>query len=111
MAQDSAPLVEVRGLAKRYPAFTLEDVSFAVGAGSITGFIGRNGAGKSTTLKCLEGSVHPDAGSVMYFGQPFAGHEEQAKRLIVIFVGVALFVALSALATRLASRAFATYDA
>ena len=91
MAQDSAPLVEVRGLGKRYPAFTLEDVSFAVGAGSITGFIGRNGAGKSTTLKCLEGSVHPDAGSVTYFGQPFAGHEEQAKRLIGFELGGADF--------------------
>lgn len=91
MAQDSAPLVEVRGLAKRYPAFTLEDVSFAVGAGSITGFIGRNGAGKSTTLKCLEGSVHPDAGSVMYFGRPFASHEEQAKRLIGFELGGADF--------------------
>ena len=91
MAQDSAPLVEVRGLGKHYPAFTLEDVSFAVGAGSITGFIGRNGAGKSTTLKCLEGSVHPDAGSVTYFGQPFASHEEQAKRLIGFELGGADF--------------------
>ena len=91
MAQDSAPLVEVRGLDKRYPAFTLEDVSFAVGAGSITGFIGRNGTGKSTTLKCLEGSVHPDAGSVTYFGCPFANHEEQAKRLIGFELGGADF--------------------
>lgn len=59
MAQDSAPLVEVRGLGKRYPAFTLEDVSFTVGVGSITGFIGRNGAGKSTTLKCLRAPCIP----------------------------------------------------
>lgn len=91
MAQDSAPLVEARGLGKRYPAFTLEDVSFTVGAGSITGFIGRNGAGKSTTLKCLEGSVRPDAGSVTYFGRPFASHEEQAKRLIGFELGGADF--------------------
>lgn len=91
MAQDSAPLVEVRGLGKRYPTFTLEDVSLAVCAGSITGFIGRNGAGKSTTLKCLEGSVRPDAGSVMYFGRPFASHEEQAKRLIGFELGGADF--------------------
>lgn len=66
-------------------------MSFAVGAGSITGFIGRNGAGKSTTLKCLEGSVHPDAGSVTYFGCPFANHEEQAKRLIGFELGGADF--------------------
>ena len=85
------PLVAVTGLRKRYPEFTLSDVSFSVEAGSITGFIGRNGAGKSTTLKCLEGSVHPDAGSIAYFGAPFAGHEEQAKRRIGFELGGADF--------------------
>ena len=85
------PLVAVTGLCKRYPEFTLSDVSFSVEAGSITGFIGRNGAGKSTTLKCLEGSVHPDAGSIAYFGAPFAGHEEQAKRRIGFELGGADF--------------------
>ena len=85
------PLVAVTGLCKRYPEFTLSDVSFSVEAGSITGFIGRNGAGKSTTLKCLEGSVHPDAGSIVYFGAPFAGHEEQAKRRIGFELGGADF--------------------
>lgn len=82
MSHIAAPLVRVEGLTKRYPAFALEDVSFEVNPGSITGFIGRNGAGKSTTLKCLEGSVHPDAGAVHYFGRPFAGHEDEAKRQI-----------------------------
>ena len=85
------PLVAVAGLCKHYPEFTLSDVSFSVEAGSITGFIGRNGAGKSTTLKCLEGSVHPDAGSIAYFGAPFAGHEEQAKRRIGFELGGADF--------------------
>ena len=85
------PLAAVTGLCKRYPEFTLSDVSFSVEAGSITGFIGRNGAGKSTTLKCLEGSVHPDAGSIAYFGAPFAGHEEQAKRRIGFELGGADF--------------------
>ena len=44
-------VLTVRGLCKTYPAFRLEDVSFSVAPGSITGFIGRNGAGKPTTLK------------------------------------------------------------
>lgn len=85
------PLVEVVGLCKHYPEFTLSDVSFSVEAGSITGFIGRNGAGKSTTLKCLEGSVHPDGGSIAYFGSPFAGHESEAKRRIGFELGGADF--------------------
>ena len=40
----------VKGLCKRYPAFSLENVSFSVPEGAVMGFIGRNGAGKSTTL-------------------------------------------------------------
>lgn len=72
-------LLRVSGLGKRYPGFELEDVSFSIGAGTITGFIGRNGAGKSTTLKCLEGAVRPDGGTIDYFGEPFAGNEQAAK--------------------------------
>ncbi len=87
----ATPLVEVVGLCKHYPEFTLSDVSFSVEAGSITGFIGRNGAGKSTTLKCLEGSVHPDGGSIAYFGSPFAGHESEAKGRIGFELGGADF--------------------
>ena len=52
--------LEVRGLCKNYPAFTLKDVSFDVPQGAVVGFIGRNGAGKSTTLKSILGLVHPD---------------------------------------------------
>lgn len=42
-------ILEVEGLCKTYPAFELRDVSFAVAPGTIMGFIGRNGAGKSTS--------------------------------------------------------------
>lgn len=49
----------VKGLCKRYLAFSLENVSFSVPEGAVMGFIGRNGAGKSTTLKSILGLVHP----------------------------------------------------
>ena len=63
--------LEVKGLCKRYPAFSLENVSFSVPEGAVMGFIGRNGAGKSTTLKALLGLVHPDAGEVPVLGKSF----------------------------------------
>ena len=87
MKEITKPLVRATGLTKRYSSFTLQDVSLEVNAGSITGFIGRNGAGKSTTLKCLEGSLHPDAGEITYFGRPFAGNEKAAKRQIGFELG------------------------
>lgn len=75
-------IVEVRGLAKRYPAFELKDVSFDVGEGRITGFIGRNGAGKTTTVKAMLNLIHPDAGSVSYFGLPLSANEKEIKKRI-----------------------------
>ena len=46
-------LLDVRGLEKRYPTFTLDKVSFSLEPGYIMGFIGRNGAGKTTTMKAM----------------------------------------------------------
>ena len=53
-------VLEVQGLTKRYPAFTLNGVSFDVPQGAVMGFIGRNGAGKSTTLKSILGQFLSD---------------------------------------------------
>ena len=73
-------VLEVKGLCKTYPAFTLDHVSFHVGRGRICGFIGRNGAGKSTTLSSLTGLVHPDAGEARFFGMELRGNETAVKR-------------------------------
>ena len=61
-------VLEVQGLTKRYPAFTLNGVSFDVPQGAVMGFIGRNGAGKSTTLKSILGMVHPEWTSAWCWG-------------------------------------------
>lgn len=84
-------VLEVKGLCKNYPSFRLSDVSFSLGEGRITGFIGRNGAGKSTTLKSMLGLVHPDAGEVRFFGLPFRGHELEVKRNIAFAAGDAAY--------------------
>ena len=61
--------MEIRGLCKRYPAFELKNVTFSVPQGAVMGFIGRNGAGKSTTIKSILGLVHLDAGHVEIMGK------------------------------------------
>jgi ABC-2 type transport system ATP-binding protein len=62
-------ILEVRGLRKKYEAFTLNDVSFALPSGSIMGFIGPNGAGKTTTIKLILGAEQCDSGRVSLFGR------------------------------------------
>lgn len=82
-------VLEVRDLCKNYPKFSLGPVSFSLESGSIMGFIGRNGAGKTTTLKSIMNIVHPDSGSIRYFGQEFSGREQEIKQRIG-FAGGAL---------------------
>ena len=79
--------LEVRNLRKVYPAFTLQDVSFAVPAGAVTGLVGRNGAGKSTTLKSLLGLVHPDGGEVRFCGMDTVENEKAFKEEIGVVLG------------------------
>ena len=73
-------IVEVRDLVKKYPSFELSAVSFSVNRGRITGFIGRNGAGKTTTIKAMLNLIHPDGGTVSYFGKPLIGNETEIKK-------------------------------
>lgn len=78
-------ILNVEGLCKTYPAFSLQNVSFSMDEGSIMGFIGRNGAGKTTTLKSILRLVHPDAGRVELLGLDIA-HDELAVRQRIGFV-------------------------
>ena len=61
--------IEVEGLAKSFGSVrAVKGISFAVAAHRITGFLGRNGAGKSTTIKMLLGMVAPTSGTGRVFG-------------------------------------------
>ncbi len=59
------PAISVAGLARRYRGqLALDDVTFDVEGGSITGLLGRNGAGNTTFLRIVAGQEFPSAGSV-----------------------------------------------
>lgn len=80
-------VLTVKGLCKSYPSFTLKEVSFALPQGTVMGFIGRNGAGKSTTLKSILGLVHPDKGQVTFMEQDVAQNEQYMKENIGVVLG------------------------
>ena len=64
------PVIAVGGLTKRYRRFAVvDDVSFEIMAGEVVGFVGLNGAGKSTTINMLMGFLRPSSGSISLFGK------------------------------------------
>lgn len=75
-------LLEIKNAYKKYSKFTLNDVSFNIPKGSIVGFIGRNGAGKSTTLKGIMNLIHFDKGEIVAFGKNMNEFELEAKQQI-----------------------------
>ena len=61
--------IDLRGLRKEYKGFTLDNISLSLPMGCIMGFIGENGAGKSTTIKAMLGLIGKDSGEVLLLGK------------------------------------------
>lgn len=76
---------------KQYQNFALQNVNLTLPAGSIMGFIGENGAGKSTTMKALLGLIHCDSGSVYVNGNSFTGKETDIKEQIGVVMDTSCF--------------------
>ena len=75
--------IEVRSLTRRFGAFVaVNDVSFDVRAGEIFGFLGSNGAGKSTTIRMLCGLLRPTSGTATVGGIDVGTDPEAVKRRI-----------------------------
>lgn len=85
-------LLEVRGLCKDYPLFSLQELSFSIPGGSIMGFIGPNGAGKTTTMKALLGMIQKNAGTIHLFGEAFDGSQTQQKEAIGVVMDSPFYV-------------------
>lgn len=75
-------ILSIENLNKKYPSFSLKDVSFEVKPGEIMGFIGRNGAGKTTTLKSIMNLIHYESGKITAFDLDMSEHELENKQRI-----------------------------
>ncbi len=76
------PVLEIRGLYKKYSRkadWAVADISFRCYEGEIVGLLGHNGAGKSTTLKCLEGMLPFEKGTITIAGYDIQKDAERAK--------------------------------
>jgi ABC-2 type transport system ATP-binding protein len=75
--------IEVRGLSRRFGQFVaVDDISFDVRRGEIFGFLGSNGAGKSTTIRMLCGLLEPSAGTATVGGVDVRRDPERVKTRI-----------------------------
>lgn len=105
-------LLELNGVCKSYPAFSLKDVSFSLPAGSIMGFIGENGAGKTTTIKLILNEVKRSAGTISIFGKDNIKDEITVKQDIgAVFDESYFFDGLTAADIgKILSRVFKAWD-
>ena len=74
--------IEIKNLTKKYDGFTLDNISFCVPKGSIMGFIGQNGAGKSTTIKAILNIIKTDGGQISLLGMDHLKDEATVKEQI-----------------------------
>lgn len=79
--------LSIENLSKQYPGFLLDHISFQVPEGSIMGFIGENGAGKSTTIKLILNMLHRDSGNVTVLGQDMVDQECEIKDQLGVVLG------------------------
>ena len=79
----NSPIISVRDLTKTFGSFTAVDaISFDVAQGEIFGFLGANGAGKTTAMKMLCGLLSPSSGTATVAGFDLATQTENVKRRI-----------------------------
>ena len=75
-------VIELQHVYKAFKGFELKDLSISVKKGFVTGFIGGNGAGKSTTIKLIMNLLKPDSGTISIFGMDYKKNEKEIKQRI-----------------------------
>ncbi len=75
------PVVKVQNLSKTFKNFcAVDDLSFQIGNGEVYGFLGQNGAGKSTTMRMLLGLIFPTAGEIFIHGKKLTNSSRHLLR-------------------------------
>ncbi len=75
-------MIELDGLTKRYRTRTaVDDLTVRVLPGRVTGFLGPNGSGKTTTMRCVLGLTRPTAGTATVLGLPYAELDSPMRRV------------------------------
>lgn len=89
-------VVELKNVTKHFKGFSVKNIDLQVKQGFVTGFIGANGAGKSTTIKMMMNLLRPDAGEVKLFGLDYKTHEKAIKeRIGFVYDGNVFFEGLN----------------
>lgn len=92
-------LIELQNLSVRYgPIVAVDNVNFSFKEGAITCILGANGAGKSSTLKCLAGLVPPSEGKIIFEGKDVTrspAHEMVSQGITLVPEGRRLFPGLT----------------
>ncbi|ANV74699.1 sodium ABC transporter ATP-binding protein (plasmid) [Bacillus thuringiensis] len=84
-------VLEVKNLNKAYGNFSLKDVTFSLSQDCITGFIGTNGSGKTTTIKAILGLVLKDSGKINFLEKDIDKHERKSKNKIGVVLDEGYF--------------------
>lgn len=78
--------LEIKNLSKKYPEFTLDNINITLPAGCIMGFIGENGAGKSTTIKAILDLIEKDSGEITILGETNLSKNQRLKEHIGVVI-------------------------
>ncbi|MDE7234319.1 MAG: ABC transporter ATP-binding protein, partial [Ruminiclostridium sp.] len=89
--------IELKNVTRVYPQFKLDDISFSVPCGTVMGFIGENGAGKSTTIRAILGLLKKGEGTITVLGEDANSLSSETKEKIgVVFDGLTFPESLTA---------------
>ncbi|WP_186577961.1 ABC transporter ATP-binding protein [Aquibacillus kalidii] len=89
-------VVELKNVTKKFKDFSIKNMDLQVKQGFVTGFIGANGAGKSTTIKMMMNLLKPDSGEVKLFGLDYKTEEKAIKeRIGFVYDGNVFFEGLN----------------